>query len=150
MSKKRLLSRELIQQKSKGILADCTALNRLLDDSSFEALIVDKEKCTLAERYLERIVNRAIDINMHIIRVLGDAPPDDYTGSFTHLATLRVLTPALAHAIAPAAGARNILVHEYDNVDMHLFYSSLTDAVQYFPQYIGAINAFIEKQSGKK
>lgn len=127
------------------ILADVGRLRKLLEEHPYENLVEDEIVCTLAERRLERIVNRAVDINFHIIRSLGEPPPDDYTASFLDLAKLKVLPSSLARDIAPAAGARNVLVHEYDDLDTLKFYSSLKDAVRLFPKYIKAIEEWMEK-----
>jgi uncharacterized protein YutE (UPF0331/DUF86 family) len=42
----------------------------------------------LAERYLERIIGRMIDINYHVLTESGQPPPPDYYPSFTALATI--------------------------------------------------------------
>lgn len=137
------LSKPFVRQKCKSLLSDLERLSRLLKSNSFEQLITDEEKHTIAERRLERMVNRAIDINFHLIRSSGEPPPDDYTQSFLQLVSLKVLTPKLAREIAPAAGARNVLVHEYDDLNAKMFYSSLKSAVKLFPQYVKAIEKFL-------
>lgn len=139
------LSKPFVRQKCKMLLSDLERLNRLLKSVSFEQLMTDEEKHTLAERRLERIVNRAIDVNFHLIRFFDESPPDDYTQSFLRLASLKILTPKLAKEIAPAAGARNVLVHEYDDLNAKMFYSSLKSAIRLFPQYVKAVEAFLEK-----
>jgi len=128
------------------ILGDVDRLKKLLREHSYEDLVTDDITSTLAERWLERMVNRAVDINFHLIRSTGSPPPDDYTTSFLELGKLKILSPKLAHQIAPAAGARNILVHEYDDLDTKKFYSSLKDSVRLFPRYIKAIDEWMEKQ----
>lgn len=137
------LSKPFVRQKCKLLLSDLERLSRLLQKSSFEELISDEEKQTVAERRLERMVSRAIDINFHLIRSSGEPPPDDYTQSFLQLASLKILTPTFAKQIAPAAGARNVLVHEYDDLDAKLFYSSLKSAVKLFPKYVREIEKFL-------
>lgn len=145
MSTTKPVSKVLVHQKSKMILADVDRLKKLLGEHSYEDLVSDDITSTLAERWLERMVNRAVDINFHLIRSTGSPPPDDYTASFLELGKLKILPSKLAHRIAPAAGARNILVHEYDNLDTRKFYSSLKDSVRLFPQYITAIERWMER-----
>lgn len=144
MSKTVSLSKNLIRQKSKLILADVDKLQALLKSMSYEEFISDEEAKTIAERRLERVVNRAIDINMHLIRSTGSPPPDDYTRSFLELATLKILPAKLAQSVAPAAGARNVLVHEYDDLDAKMFYTSLVNTVKLFPKYIQGIETYLE------
>lgn len=45
----------------------------------------------LAERYLEIIIGRVIDINFHLIVESGYPPPQNYFASFTELAELKIL-----------------------------------------------------------
>ena len=147
MSTKLSISKRLVAQKSKMILADLADLADLLRDIPYEAFITNTVKTTLAERYFERMVNRAIDINFHLLRAAGLPPPDDYTKSFQQLATAHIVDPDLAQRIAPAAGARNILVHEYDDLDSIQFYSSLQNALEIFPKYLRKIANYVDKNS---
>lgn len=141
---------ELVLQKCKRMLADLERLQRLLKEQPYEALVTGSDSSTIAERLLERLVNRAIDVNFHLIREYGKPPPDDYTQSFTTLAELGVLAPGLAHDLAPSAGARNILVHEYDDLDTQKFYASLQAAARLFPAYVKAVAEHAQRASSKK
>ena len=128
------------------MLADLAALKTLVARYPYEQLVTDEVQSTIAERRLERLINRALDINFHLIRAAGSPPPDDYTQSFLALGALNIIPPKLATAVAPAAGARNILIHSYDDLDAKRFYSSLEDALRLFPEYLRAIEKYIEKQ----
>lgn len=139
------LDKELVLQKCKYIITDIENINSLLKDVSYEEFATSPKQSTLAERYLERIVNRSVDINFHLVKAAGGPPPDDYTDSFLLLATIGVLDAGTARSIAPAAGVRNILVHEYDDLDMQQFYASLENIAKLFPAYIKAVSEYIEK-----
>lgn len=142
-----LIDKELVQQKSKYIAGDIEQLRQLLEEHTHESLAADETSMTIAERRLERIINRAIDINMHLIRAADSPPPDDYTESFRAIGKIGVLTPERVKNVLPAAGARNVLAHEYDNLDMERFYSSLESAVQHFPEYLDAVSEYVEKHN---
>lgn len=58
-----------------------------------------------------------IDINYHLITGNGHPPPADYFTSFLKLADLAILDRPFAERLAPSAGLRNRLVHEYDAID---------------------------------
>lgn len=138
---------QLVQQKAKYIAGDLKLLQQALAEYAYEELVTDEVQMSLAERRLERIVNRAVDINTHLIRAAEHAPPDDYTESFRILGELKVLTPEQVKNVAPAAGARNVLAHDYDDLDARQFYASLESAVKYFPGYLKAVVEFAEKQA---
>ena len=111
-----MIDRELITRKMSLILEDVAAMTRLSRLSRAQYL-EDSINEALAERYLERAIGRMIDINFHLITESGHAPPKDYHESFIRLGTLGVMTSDLAKETAMAAGLRNRIVHEYDDID---------------------------------
>ena len=96
-----------------------------------------------AERYLERMIGRMIDVNFHILVESGQAPPPDYYQSFMRLADLGVYDHDFAQKIARAAGLRNRIAHEYDEIDATLVYDALNSALGDIPAYIAKIKAFV-------
>jgi uncharacterized protein YutE (UPF0331/DUF86 family) len=66
---------------------------------------------TLAERYLERMIGRMIDVNYHVLTESGEAPPRDYFESFVALSRIGALPADFAARLAPCAGLRNRIVH---------------------------------------
>ena len=69
------------------------------------------------ERLMQELIEAAIDINIHIITQLGGSAPDDYYQSFIKLGEKGAIPIGLAQELAPSAGLRNRLVHEYDAID---------------------------------
>jgi uncharacterized protein YutE (UPF0331/DUF86 family) len=98
----------------------------------------------LAERYLERMIGRMIDINYHLITETGHPPPPDYYQSFTQLGKLGILPPAFAQQIAACAGLRNRIVHEYDEIEPRKLYDGLQVVVGNTPQYLGYIQHYLQ------
>jgi uncharacterized protein YutE (UPF0331/DUF86 family) len=98
----------------------------------------------LAERYLERMISRMIDINYHLITETGHPPPADYYQSFTQLGTLGILPPAFTQQIAACAGLRNRIVHEYDEIEPRKVYEGLQAAVRDIPQYLAHIHQYLQ------
>jgi len=99
----------------------------------------------LAERYLERMIGRMIDINYHLITESGHPPPADYFQSFAQLGKLGILPPALAQQIAACAGLRNRIVHEYDEIEPRRVYEGLQAAVRDIPQYLAHIHQYLQR-----
>ena len=98
----------------------------------------------LAERYLERMIGRMIDINYHLITETGYPPPADYFQSFTQLGTLAILPADFARQIASCAGLQNRIVHEYDEVDPARLHEGLTAAAQDVPQYLRFVHKYLQ------
>lgn len=91
------------------------------------------------ERVLQEAIEAALDVNAHLIAELGMEVPDDYFGGFAKLSELGVLPNELAHALAPSAGLRNRLVHEYDQIDDAKVLTAVGTMVDLYPRYIQAI-----------
>ena len=99
----------------------------------------------LAERYLERMIGRMIDINYHLITETGHPPPADYYQSFTQLGELGVLPLAFAQQIATCAGLRNRIVHEYDEIEPRRVYEGLRAAMRDIPQYLAHVHEYLQR-----
>jgi len=136
---------ELIIRKVKLIHEDLSRLEKL-SELTFDEITEDDIKLSAAERYLERIIMRAIDINQHIIGVLGkgDEKVRGYEDTFYVLADLGVYDKTFARQIAPSAGLRNRLIHEYNDTESEIIYRSIEQAINEYAQYCDHILRFIE------
>lgn len=102
-------------------------LGRLKEFSrlSFDGVAKDWKVHSIVENLLMKIIGRGIDINQHLISELVSikvAAPLDYKETFLKLAELGVLPRKFAKQIAKSAGFRNVLVHEYNNIDEQIVY----------------------------
>lgn len=79
----------------------------------------------IVERNLEVAAQRCIDISHRIISLEGAQKPRDYYEAIMRMGELGVLPPDFARQLAPIAGFRNILVHEYLDVDWDEVYENL-------------------------
>lgn len=116
---------------------------------SFDEIAADYIKQAAVERFLERVINRAIDINQHIIAELATKdtePPLDYTQTFLCLVDFGIYPRKFAEDISKSVGTRNKLVHEYDKVDQEKIYSSISDCLRDYHKYCEYILIFLEKQ----
>jgi uncharacterized protein YutE (UPF0331/DUF86 family) len=96
-----------------------------------------------AERLLQEIVEAAIDINTHVIVQSGGTVPDDYYGSFIRAGESGIISRDLAGKLAPSAGMRNRLVHEYDRLEHSLVLDAVRMAEELFPLYVKEIDNYI-------
>jgi uncharacterized protein YutE (UPF0331/DUF86 family) len=136
------IDKELIIRKLKMIFEDMNHLQRL-SKLSLEDYLANFENEVLAERYLERIIGRLIDINYHIICESNEAPPSDYYSSFITMGKLNIISAELATKLAHCAGLRNHLAHEYNGIDEKLIYQAIKTCFDDLPLYLEAINRFI-------
>ena len=143
-----MINEKFVKRKISLIQDDLARLSDLAR-FSFQEISGDDVKQAAVERFLERIVNRAIDINQHLIAECAEKntpAPKDYTETFKLLATLGVYRKEFASEIAKSVGTRNALTHEYDKVDVDLMYRSITDCLRDYHHYCQYVLEFLEKQ----
>jgi uncharacterized protein YutE (UPF0331/DUF86 family) len=130
-----VIDKELVTRKIVLITDDLKALEPLGRKplADYLASAIDE---VLAERYLERIIGRMIDLNYHVLTESGQAPPKDYYQSFTALADIGLLDREFAGRIAACAGLRNRITHEYETIDPALVHGALQAALQDIPVYL--------------
>ena len=139
-----MIDPELVTRKIVLITADLDALVPIAAKRLDEYLANPTDE-VLAERYLERIIGRMIDINYHLVTESGFPPPRDYYDSFAELAKLRVLPPDFASRIAVCAGLRNRIAHEYDEIDPARVHEALQAAVTDIPAYLRYVDRYLSE-----
>jgi len=115
--------------------AQALTLDEYLNDADLQSVM---------ERQLA--IGAAVDLNIHLLSQLGFGTPADSYSSFLELAKhTHVISPELARQLAPGAGLRNRLAHEYADIDHHQVYAGLQQALNLFPQYVEAVEAYLTK-----
>lgn len=102
----------------------------------------------LVERILTQLVEMAAGINLHVAGALGVTAGDGYRDSFTAMADAGVITRELARALSPSAGMRNVLVHDYLDVDHALVAAAVPLAAEGFGRYRHEVAAWLGQQEG--
>lgn len=140
-----MLNRDLIERKCKLILEDLEHL-RSFAKLPIDEVTRDLVKMSVVERLLEKIITRAIDANRHLMAELGTGAEKarSYEDTFLALGELGVLDQELARQIAPSAGLRNRLVHEYNDTDPRMIFASASDALDQYVRYCRALLSFAE------
>lgn len=141
-----MLNKDLIKRKVSLIETELLVLAKY-KDLTFEETAKDFETQAIVERLLERMITRAIDINRHILTELGTqlAPTTKYRETFLRLYELDLYPEDFAKKIAPCAGFRNALVHDYNNIDKNILKKSIKKAIEEFNEYGKYILKFINK-----
>ena len=132
-----------VVRRKLGHIAEVLAALRPLKDLSLDEYRAKLYQRKAAERLLQEGIEAALDINAHLIAEHGLDVPDDYYGGFLALAPLNILTDDLARALAPSAGLRNRLVHEYEGLDDVKVLAAIGTMLELFPQFVKAIEAYV-------
>jgi uncharacterized protein YutE (UPF0331/DUF86 family) len=133
---------EVIKRKLSVIVENLKALKPVvaMKKDEYER---DLYKRKATERLLQELIEAAIDINTHIIVQTGSPAPDDYYESFIRAGKLGIISSELAENLAPSAGLRNRLVHEYDQLDHSLILKAVKTVEELYPEYVKEINHYI-------
>ncbi len=97
-----------------------------------------------AERLLERVIGRMIDINYHLVIESTGAPSRDFFDSFLRLTDIGVLSREAARVMAPAAGLRNRLAHEYNEIEPVKVHEAVRTAITQIPLYFEAVQRLVD------
>ena len=81
----------------------------------------------LAERYLHLAMEAAIDLANHWIADRALRTPESNRDTFSVLEESGEIDAALAERLRGWAGFRNILVHQYANIDHRIAYRAIQD-----------------------
>lgn len=143
-----MLREKFVRKKIELIHQDLGRLKKLAHLTLDEAA-KDWMTHSIVENLLMKIIGRGIDINQHIISEIVSikmAAPLNYEETFLKLSELKILPENFARQIAKSAGFRNVLVHEYNNIEEQTFYRSVGEALNEYSKYCGYILKFLEKK----
>ena len=79
----------------------------------------------IVERNLQVAAQCCIDISHRIISLENALRPTDYYGAILSMGKLGILPADFARRLAPIAGLRNVLVHDYVRLDWDKIYQGL-------------------------
>lgn len=88
---------------------DCGDAKRLRADAVLRAAV---------ERWLQVAIEVCVDVAHHVIASEGWTPPATGRAAFLTLAAHGRLDQALAQRLGGAVGLRNLLVHDYADIDL--------------------------------
>lgn len=142
---------EFVRRKL-GLIAEDLEQLAHFRDVSLESLTAEPLRLAAVERLLERIVMRAIDVNEHLIASASSGRESritrfTYRETFLRLEELGVCSADLAERLAASAGLRNILVHDYNDVDHRILHGAITSCLTDYRQYIERVLAYLDATS---
>ena len=139
------LDRALVQRKLAAIarnLGDLGAIEGL----TLEEYRRDRFRQKGTERLLQETVEVAVDVNLQLLSARGHPTPPDYHESFVGAGRAGIIPEDLARQLAPSAGLRNRLLHEYDALDDVIVLGAVRDARRQFAAFVAAI----ERHTGQR
>ena len=117
-----------------------------LKSFSLKELEEETGKRWQVERGLQIAIQNLLDIGSHILSSLGKNRCETYVDIIDGLATEGVIPTEFSQKIRGMAGLRNILVHDYLEVDIGSLYQILQTQLEDFEAYIRVITEYVEKE----
>jgi len=134
---------ELVEKKLESMQGYIKELEEVRE-ISFEDYLNDHFKRRGIERLIQCIVECATDINSYLVSKMAKIAPADYFDSFLKAGEYNILPKEFSVQIAPSAGLRNRLVHEYDKIDDRIVHQSIKATLDQYSCYIKYVYDFIE------
>jgi uncharacterized protein YutE (UPF0331/DUF86 family) len=139
------LDRDIVRRKLEIIVDRLTTLEAIGRLGAADYLVQDVWHRKGTERMLHELIEAAIDINAHLLVQGGHATPDTMYESFLLLGDAGIISVDLAQALAPSAGLRNRLVHEYERIDQPLVHQAVQVALRDYPRYVAEVERWLHR-----
>ncbi|MEE8303069.1 MAG: DUF86 domain-containing protein [Candidatus Tectomicrobia bacterium] len=133
------MHRDVINRKLES-LRHCLARIRSKMPLTHEVLNADYDLQDIIAVNLERAVQICVDIAAHVVSETEVPPPNTMAEGFERLAELNVIEPTLAGRMQKAVALRNILVHNYTDINWEIILSIITHDLKDFVQFAHAID----------
>lgn len=127
-------------------------IEQLLDDLErtgdvdADRLARDRMLRHAVERILSQIVDLAVSINSHVASAVLATAPKDYRTSFDLADEAGLLAPDLVERLKPSVGLRNVLAHEYVEVDLALVAAATRLARSDYRTYVRAVSSWLRQR----
>jgi uncharacterized protein YutE (UPF0331/DUF86 family) len=142
------LDPEAIAQKLSRMVERIDRLKRF-EQLTLEDYLQDDLKQAAIERLLETIIDSALSINKTLLKRGAGLIPKDAESfknfeSFILIGENGFIPTDLANQLAPSGSFRNVLAHEYDEINSVQVYNALQKALSQYPQYVRAIQTYLD------
>ena len=115
--------------------------------STPEALATDYDLQDILSVNLERAVQLCVDIAAHLIADREVSAPTTMAAAFEALHTLHILSSDLANSMKRAVGFRNIVVHNYQEIDWKIVFNICHHKLDDFRAFAQAIVSLLSQRN---
>jgi uncharacterized protein YutE (UPF0331/DUF86 family) len=116
--------------------------------ASAKALAADEDLQDILARNLEVAIQNCADIAFHLCAVHG-AMPASAGDAFTELGRLGLIDAVLAARLRLAAGFRNVLAHEYTQIDWKIVLQVVRTGTRDLAAFGKAVAKILDEQSDR-
>ncbi|HXF04785.1 MAG TPA: DUF86 domain-containing protein [Blastocatellia bacterium] len=139
-----MIDKDLVRKKLRELsryVAELETLRQL----PFEQLTSRLRDLWSVEHGLQLSIQVVLDIGNHILAALGETAIEEYADVIDKLGERGILPREFARRIRGMAGFRNILVHEYVEVDRREVYEVLQNRLDDFRAFARYIEEYLTR-----
>ena len=136
---------EVILGKLHHLRESCTFL-REVQPTPLARFREDRMLRLAVERALQEAIEACLDIARRVLLMSGQPLPDTNRELFSALAGLGILRGEGVQRFAEMAGFRNVLVHEYDRIDLRVVHQVLRHRLGDLEGFGRAILSLLEER----
>ena len=140
-----VVDKEVVERRLRRLEESLQKL-RLASQNSLKAYLENDLIRDSAERNLQVAIQICIDIGGHFVASLGFRTPETYADIFVILREEGVLSDSLSGVMQRMVGLRNILVHDYLEINPELVYEHL-DSLNGFAKFAREIIEAVDRYS---
>lgn len=107
------------------------------------------EKIQATKHTLQEAIEACLDIANHIIAAKGLGRSETYSGMFQRLTEGEILGDELADRLGDMARFRNLLVHQYAEVDNRKVHEMLQENLEDIEDFMTRIEQFLEDEGSE-
>ena len=112
-----MVSPNVVRKRLRLLEGYLKKLGRIRATTDLGAFLSDTDRQDIVERNLQLAIEAVLDIGQHIIASSGWNAAEEYADVFVILEEHGVISKELLDRIQGMAGFRNVLVHEYAELD---------------------------------
>ena len=114
-----MVDRDLLRRKLAE-LAEYVSQVSEYRDLTVEKYRADWKTQRIVERTLQMAIEVCVDIASHVVADRALRPPSTYAETFEILVQAGLMSRDLGHAMVAMTGFRNLIVHEYAQIDVNV------------------------------
>lgn len=127
-------------------------MRMLLDHLESLSIVDEQDLATIGvrlqvERALTQIVNLAAEVNTHVAVMRLRRPPEDYRQGFDRMVEAGWLQRRTADGLKPSVGLRNVLTHEYTDINLAMVAAAVPMALTDYRAYVSEVAQALKMSS---
>ena len=134
----------VVVERRLAMILDEVEFLKTIKQQKFNEFLSDGKSLRSTAKAIETIAQSIIDICSHIVAQKHWGITDTYRGTIALLASNHVISDNLSSNLQQIVAMRNILVHQYLDVDFSIIWESIDLLLEDAPEFVSAIQRYMK------